>query len=41
MRHGSPTLAHVAQMAPETKVWTLEELHSLPDDGNKYELIQT
>ena len=26
------------QMAA-TKVWTLEELHSLPDDGNKYELI--
>lgn len=22
-----------------TKRWTLEELHSLPDDGNKYELI--
>ena len=21
------------------KKWTLEELHSLPDDGNKYELI--
>lgn len=26
-------------MAPTTKQWTLEELHSLPDDGNKYELI--
>jgi hypothetical protein len=26
-------------MAAATKVWTLEELHSLPDDGNKYELI--
>lgn len=26
------------QMAA-TKVWTLEELHSLPDDGNKYELV--
>jgi Uma2 family endonuclease len=26
---------------PETrKVWTLEELHSLPDDGNKYELVR-
>ena len=24
---------------PQTKVWTLEELHSLPDDGNKYELL--
>ena len=23
----------------QAKVWTLEELHSLPDDGNKYELI--
>ncbi len=23
-----------------TKIWTLEELHSLPDDGNKYELIR-
>lgn len=22
-----------------TKSWTLDELHSLPDDGNKYELI--
>jgi len=26
-------------MAASTKQWTLEELHSLPDDGNKYELI--
>ena len=26
-------------MAPTTKQWTLEELHSLPDDGNKYEII--
>lgn len=26
------------QMAA-TKVWTLEEVHSLPDDGNKYEII--
>lgn len=26
-------------MAATTKVWTLEELHSLPDDGNKYELV--
>jgi Uma2 family endonuclease len=26
-------------MATELKRWTLEELHSLPDDGNKYELI--
>lgn len=27
------------QMATATKQWTLEELHSLPDDGSKYELI--
>lgn len=26
-------------MRVATKVWTLEEVHSLPDDGNKYELI--
>jgi Uma2 family endonuclease len=26
-------------MRAATKRWTLEELHSLPDDGNKYELI--
>lgn len=26
-------------MAATAKVWTLEEVHSLPDDGNKYELI--
>ena len=26
-------------MVTARKVWTLEELHSLPDDGNKYELI--
>jgi Uma2 family endonuclease len=26
-------------MATEVKRWTLAELHSLPDDGNKYELI--
>lgn len=26
-------------MATKIKRWTLEELHSLPDDGNKYELI--
>ena len=24
---------------PQTKVWTLEELHNLPDDGNRYELL--
>jgi Uma2 family endonuclease len=28
------------QMAATTKQWTLEELHSLPDDGNKYELVR-
>jgi Uma2 family endonuclease len=27
-------------MATAEKVWTLEELHSLPDDGNKYELVR-
>ena len=27
-------------MATAQKRWTLEELHSLPDDGNKYELIR-
>jgi Uma2 family endonuclease len=26
-------------MATRIKRWTLEELHSLPDDGNKYELV--
>jgi Uma2 family endonuclease len=26
-------------MAFKTKRWTLAEVHSLPDDGNKYELI--
>jgi Uma2 family endonuclease len=27
-------------MVAKTKVWTLEEVHSLPDDGNKYELVR-
>ncbi|MEO8333960.1 MAG: Uma2 family endonuclease [bacterium] len=27
-------------MATVTKQWTLEEMHSLPDDGNKYELVR-
>ena len=27
-------------MATQTKQWTLDELHSLPDDGNKYELVR-
>ena len=27
-------------MATETKQWTLAELHRLPDDGNKYELVR-
>jgi Uma2 family endonuclease len=27
-------------MAATTKQWALEELHSLPDDGNKYELVR-
>ena len=26
-------------VSTQLKVWSLEELHSLPDDGNKYELI--
>jgi Uma2 family endonuclease len=30
--------AHMA-MPMQTKRWTLEEVHSLPDDGNRYELI--
>jgi Uma2 family endonuclease len=27
-------------MAMHANQWTLEELHSLPDDGNKYELVR-
>ncbi len=27
-------------MATETKQWTLTELHRLPDDGNRYELVR-
>ena len=27
-------------MAAAIKHWTLEELHRLPDDGNKYELVR-
>ncbi len=27
-------------VAIDTKRWTLDELHSLPDDGNKYEVIR-
>src|SRR4051794_26209806 len=27
------------QMATATKLWTLPEVHSLPDDGNTYELV--
>jgi len=27
-------------MAAKLKQWTLEEVHSLPDDGNKYELVR-
>lgn len=26
-------------MATKVKRWTIEELHSLPEDGNTYELI--
>lgn len=28
------------QMAHQLKRWTLAELHRLPDDGNKYELVR-
>jgi Uma2 family endonuclease len=28
------------RMATVTKRWTLEEVHSLPEDGNKYELVR-
>ena len=28
------------QMATQTKRWTLAEVHSLPDDGNKYEVVR-
>ena len=28
------------QMAHQLKPWTLAELHRLPDDGNKYELVR-
>jgi Uma2 family endonuclease len=27
-------------VAIKTKHWTLDELHSLPDDGNKYEVVR-
>ena len=27
------------EMATSTKLWTLNEVHSLPDDGNRYELV--
>ncbi len=27
-------------MSTETKQWTLAELHRLPDDGNRYELVR-
>jgi Uma2 family endonuclease len=27
-------------VATKVKQWTLEEVHSLPDDGNKYELVR-
>jgi Uma2 family endonuclease len=27
------------QMSQATRAWTLAELHRLPDDGNKYELV--
>jgi Uma2 family endonuclease len=28
------------EVATKLKRWTLEEVHSLPDDGNKYELVR-
>ncbi|HEY2165238.1 MAG TPA: Uma2 family endonuclease, partial [Gemmatimonadaceae bacterium] len=28
------------QVAIKTKLWTLDDLHSLPDDGNSYELVR-
>ena len=28
------------QMATKVRPWTLEEVHRLPDDGNKYELVR-
>ena len=39
--HAGVDLTGEGQMAVATAIkrWTLEELHSLPDDGNKYELI--
>ena len=27
-------------VAIKTKHWTLDELHSLPDDSNKYEVVR-
>jgi Uma2 family endonuclease len=27
-------------MATARKIWTLQEVHSLPDDGNKYEVVR-
>src|SRR5215470_17543781 len=30
----------VMHMAAAIKHWTLDELHRLPDDGNKYELVR-
>jgi Uma2 family endonuclease len=29
----------MGMVATKGKIWTLDEVHSLPDDGNKYELI--
>ncbi|HEY2165322.1 MAG TPA: Uma2 family endonuclease, partial [Gemmatimonadaceae bacterium] len=30
----------IMEMATKLKRWTLDEVHSLPDDGNKYELVR-
>src|SRR5919198_1343974 len=32
--------AGAMHMAQQVKKWTLRELHRLPDDGNKYELVR-
>jgi Uma2 family endonuclease len=39
-RYGSRSKeGHRMAVAAQTKRWTLRELHRLPDDGNKYELV--
>ncbi len=29
----------MGQVAAETKLWTVDDVHALPDDGNRYEVI--